>query len=170
MIIEVKKTEINDGRVVCRGKLVFLRTDYVENCITGYYGTQNGNLALTSRGYMGDYFISPIIVSESEEVLVPFEKMNYELLNNIASGYFKEGEEVFIECKKNIYDFDENDKAIYKYEVLLNYVNIFKIKKELLTFTESDMRTAYAMGHLQKGKEGESFSKWIEEFKNKKNG
>ena len=164
MKIEVKKTEINDERLVCRGKLVFVKTDYVENCITGYYGTQDGNLALTSRGYMGDYFISPVIISESEEInvgdkflwkdkvftllesdegnrlndfknegkkiLVPFEKMVYDLLHNIASGYFKEGEDVFIECKKTLDGFDDNDNEVLRYEVLLNYVNVFKLKRK----------------------------------------
>ena len=165
MKIEIKKTEINDERLVCRGKLVFVKTDYVENCITGYYGTNDGkgNLALTSRGYMGDYFISPIIVSESEEInigdkflwkdkiftllesdegnilndfknegkkiLVPFEKMVYEILHNIVSGYFNEGEEVFIECKKTLDGFDDKDNEIWSYEILLNYVNIFHVKK-----------------------------------------
>lgn len=174
MKIEVKKIEINDERLVCRGKLVFVNTDYVENCITGYYGTNDGrgNFALTSRGYMGDYFLCPIIVSESEEInigdkflwkdkiftllesdegnrlndfknegrkiLVPFEKMVYEILHNTVSGYFKEGEEVFIECKKILDGFDDKDNLIWSYEVLLNYVNIFKPKKHK-TFNANEL-------------------------------
>ncbi len=67
--IKVKITEKHEGRLVCRGKLIFTG-DYAANCITGYYGTNDGkgNLKLTSTGNVGDYFITPIIISDIEEI------------------------------------------------------------------------------------------------------
>lgn len=189
MKIEVKKTEINDERLVCRGKLVFVKTDYVENCITGYYGTKDGNLQLTSLGYIGDYFITPVIVSEIEEpekdelilgfnqnkILVPFEFFTQDLLGHIASGIFKEGDELLVECEKLIDGYDNNDDEVWRYEVLLNYVNVFTDKKEYVSYTIKDLRDAFYAGREQRivhendsGTDYEfvnSFEEWIKNLK-----
>ena len=100
--------------------------------------------------------------------------MVYEILHNIVSGYFKEGEEVFIECKKILDGFDDKDNEIWSYEVLLNYVNIFKIKEENLTFSKSDIKNAFYAGREQRivhendsGTDYEfvnSFEEWIENY------
>lgn len=188
-IIKVKNIETYEDKLVCRGKLVFKKADYVENCITGYYGTKDGNLQLTSLGYMGDYFITPVIVSEIEEpekdelilgfnqnkILVPFEFFTQDLLGHIASGIFKEGDELLVECEKLIDGYDNNDDAVWRYEVLLNYVNVFTDKKEYVSYTIKDLRDAFYAGREQRivhendsGTDYEfvnSFEEWIKNLK-----
>ncbi len=199
--IKVKSTEKHEGRLVCRGKLVFIKSEYKKNCITGYYGINDGkgNLKLTDTGYMGDYFITPIIVSDIEEInigdkffwrdkiftllesdegkrlndfksegkkiLVPFEKLSYEFLHNITCGIYKDWDEVFIECEKILDGFDNDDNELWRFEVLLNYVNVFPIKKPRLV-VKGNM---YSVTHKQFATDRFEFGTTIVEADSKEN-